>query len=303
MLSFEPELERLRPRLGDTITGALIARERREVFSLHPELRICAWGGAMFLATAAGVILFKNFERIGPLALATLIGAAAVACYAFVWFRRARASLVDDYVLLLGALLVSADAAFIELQFHLFGEHPYRQFLVAGAIHGITAYLFRSRMLLSLSIAAVAAWLGVWENELWRLDSRELSLRLFGCLCIVAVWRVANRRAEFAPVLEQFGVNFLLLSTTTLMGDDTLRLGVACPLTIFFATAVIVWGFRERRESLVLYGFLYGLIAVDVLLIDPFDSEKFGFAVVVVSIVAAIAGLFAIHARFRELRA
>ena len=43
VFSFEPELEALRPRLGDAVTDALIARERREVFSVHPELRIAGW--------------------------------------------------------------------------------------------------------------------------------------------------------------------------------------------------------------------------------------------------------------------
>ncbi|HKR64733.1 MAG TPA: hypothetical protein VJZ00_13455 [Thermoanaerobaculia bacterium] len=42
MLSFERELESLRPLLGDRETNALIARERREVFSIYPELRIAS---------------------------------------------------------------------------------------------------------------------------------------------------------------------------------------------------------------------------------------------------------------------
>jgi hypothetical protein len=304
MLSFEPELERLRPLLGETVTTTLISRQRREVFSVHPELRLCAWGGAMLLATAAGIVLKNNLDRIGPLALAALIGAAAIACYAFAWTRRKSPSLVDDYVLLLGALLVSADAAFIESQFHLFGAHWYRQFLVAGAIHGVTAYVFKSRALLSLSIVAIAAWMGVQQNGDFDLTNPEqLSLRLFGCVCIVAMWRVANRRPEFTQTFDQFGVNFLLLSTSVLMADDALRLRVACPLTILFAAGVIAWGMRERRESLVLYGFFYGLIAVDVLVIGLVQNENFTLLLVIVSIVAAIAGLFAIHSRFRELRA
>src|SRR4051794_25695690 len=107
MLSLQPEIERHREMLGGGVADVLIARERREVFSLAPEIRIAAWGGAMLIATAVGLFVKNNLDRIGPLALSIGIGIIAVACYAWVWLRRSRASLVDDYVLLLGALLVS----------------------------------------------------------------------------------------------------------------------------------------------------------------------------------------------------
>ena len=74
MLSYEPELEQLRPILGDGAANVLIARERREVFSIYPELRLASWGGVMLLATAAGIVLKNNLDRIGPLALAVLEG-------------------------------------------------------------------------------------------------------------------------------------------------------------------------------------------------------------------------------------
>src|SRR6185369_3447295 len=112
MLSYEPELESLRPHLGDRAADVLIARERREVFSIYPELRLASWAGVMLLTTAAGIVLKNNLDRIGPLALAVAMGLAAAACYGWVWWRRSRASLVDDYVLLLGALLLSADVGF-----------------------------------------------------------------------------------------------------------------------------------------------------------------------------------------------
>ena len=81
MLSFESEIEQLRPQLGDGAADVLIARERREVVSIYPELRLASWAGVMMLATAAGIVLKNNLDRIGPLALAAMIWAAAVACY------------------------------------------------------------------------------------------------------------------------------------------------------------------------------------------------------------------------------
>ncbi len=304
MLSYEPELEELRPLLGDTSTDALIARERREVFSVHPELRIVSWGGAMLLATAAGLVLKNNLERIGPLALALLIGVAAAACYAFVWWRRARASVVHDYVLLLAALLVSADVAFIESQFHLLGNAWHRHFLILAIVHGVTAYLFRSRLVLSLSIVAVTAWLGVRETPF--RNGGDYAMRAFACAALLMMWRSAHlrfgaTRGDFAPALEHFAANVAFAGSIALMFEDRTR-PAGCLLALIIAAAVTFWGVRTKRETFVLYAFLYAVLAVNVLFAWIVDDEVM-FLFVILSVIGAIVALFAIHARTKEWQA
>lgn len=289
MLSYEPELEQLRPHLGDATANALIARERREVFSVHPELRILSWGGAMLLATAAGLVLKNNLERIGPLALAMLMGIAAAGCYTFVWFmeRRRSTSVVHDYVLLLGALLISADAAFIESQFHLFGDAWHRHFLLLAIVHGITAYLFRSRLVLSLSIVAVTAWLGVREMPF--RDATQYAMRAAACAALLLMWRAIHlrfaRNRDFAPTLEHFAANVAFGGAFALMWEDHTRL-LACFLALLVAAAVIAWGIRTKGELFVLYAFLYAVIAVNVL-IAHFLGGAMAYFFIVLSVIGA----------------
>ncbi|MBV8516651.1 MAG: DUF2157 domain-containing protein [Acidobacteria bacterium] len=305
MLSFEPELEALRPRLG-AVTDLLIARERREIFSIYPELRICAWAGATLLATAAGIVLKDNLDRIGPVALVSLMAVAALVCYAWVWSRRARASLVDDYVLLLGALIVSADVAFIESQFHLLGERRAFYFLLLAIVHGIVAYAYGSRMVLSLSVSAFAAWLGVRQPRMFDLDftSGGLAVHAFICALALLVWRALDRRwhkqpPEFSRIFEHAAALVALSGAFSLVFEnDTRTLG--CLLTLGCAAAVIAWGIRAQRESFVLYAFLYAVVAADVLLVSNLHDETSIFFVIVVSTIASIVALFVIHARFRE---
>jgi hypothetical protein len=251
----------------------------------------------MLLATAAGIVLKNNLERIGPLALAMLMAAAAAACYAWVWVRRTRASLADDYVLLLGALLVSGDVAFIESQFHLFGDAWYRHFLLLAVFHGTTAYLFRSRLVLSLSIAALTAWLGLTGGSLTGFRStgfrpHEFALRAFSCSALLLMWRYANRREEFHVTLEHAAA-LLALSGASAWN-------IVATLTV--AVAVIVWGFRTRRELFVLYAFTWGVVALNVWLARKLESEVVVFLLLVASFFGAIVALIAIHARFREAR-
>ena len=309
MLSYEPELEQLRPLLGDPTTNTLIARERREVFSLHPELRILSWGGAMLLATAAGLVLKNNLDRIGPLALAVLMGIAAASCYAFVWWRRARASVVHDYVLLLGALLVSADVAFIESQFHLLGNAWHRHFLILAIVHGVAAYLFGSRLVLSLSIVAVTAWLGVRETPFD--NAIEYAMRAFGCAALLLMWRAAHVRLasrpdpkrDFAQTFEHFAANVAFAGTIALMfEEDQTRIG-GCLLALLVAAAVIFWGVRTRRETFILYAFLYAVLAIDVLFAEIVHVEVLILFFVILSVIGAIVALFAIHSRVREWQA
>lgn len=299
MFSLEPELESLRPRLGP-FADALIARERREIFSVYPELRIAGWLGATLLAAAAGVLLKNNLDRIGPLALALMIGVAAVACYAWTWWHRDRASVADDYVLLLGALLVSADVAFIESQFHIFGDAWKRHLLLLAIVHGAGAYAYRSRMLLSLSITALASYIGFDKDR----DFDNLSVPAFLTAGALLVWRELDRRVRstttFTRTFEHFAANIALFGGLTLLDDNVIVGGL---VTIAIANVVIAWGFRVRHEPFVLYAFVYAVIAVDWVLIDTFEKiEPLIALIILVSMIGAVAGLLALHARFKALK-
>src|SRR4051812_50079495 len=120
--------------------------QRREIFSLFAEVRTLAWIGVMLVAGGVGVLLSHHIREVGPLPLALVLAAAAAACYAWAWLRRGRVSLVDDSILLLGAMLVSADAGWMESQWHLFGATA---LLFLAIFHAIGAYRYESRALLS----------------------------------------------------------------------------------------------------------------------------------------------------------
>ena len=297
MLTWEPELQSLRAQLGDARTDALIARERREVFSLHPELRILAWAGAMLLATAAGILLKNNLDRIGPVALASIIGVAAFACYAFAARPRDRATAqpakahpVTDYILLLGALLVSADVGYLESQFHLLDRHS---LLLLAVVHAAGAYAYGSRLVLSLSIAALAGWMGAEERR---------SLDLFLTSALVIGWREIHRRLggalEFLRVFEHFAANLALWGGLLLL-DEQRTFDAGCVLTIVLAAGVIWWGRVQRSEPFVLYGFVYAVIAADALILRRLHETTSIAFTILVSMIVAVAVLVKLHHEHR----
>src|SRR5687767_10972386 len=105
MLSFEREITELREAgaLGNETAAALLRRERREVFSIYPEVRALGWLGATLIAAGIGVVLSRNLDRLGPIVVSLALALAAIGCYVAVgWRRRSRQpSVVDESVLLL----------------------------------------------------------------------------------------------------------------------------------------------------------------------------------------------------------
>ena len=307
MLSFEREIVQLRDEglLRGELAAALIARERREIVSVYAEVRALAWIAVMLVATGAGILVSKNFDRIGPLAIALAIGAASAACYAWCAVRKSRhhASTFDPYILLLAALLLSADIGFIESQWHLLGDQWPRHFVVLAVVHGVTAYVFRSQALLSLSIAAIASWLGIERTlNTWFTSNIAMAERAFTCAAIVGVWRVVNRVREFERVFDHFIANLVLWGGLILVFQRDTRV-IGALVVIVFAAVTIGYGFAHREELFVLYAFVYGVIAVDALAIDILHDEAITLFYLIVSTIAAIVALFVIHARFRRITA
>ena len=302
VFSLEPELSRLRDEgvLDPETAAALIARERRDVVSLYGELRFLTWGGVMLIMIGVGIVVAKHLDEIGPVAITALIAIAACACYAYAIARRraARASLVDDYILLLGALLASADVGYIEHQFHQ------RYLLPLVIFLAVSAYFFESRLVLSVAIGALATYLGVERRAdfLWNQHTQNAE-RAFTCAAIVFAWRFIDERRHpkttFTRVFDHFATNIAFWGALALMpNDDTRTLG--CAIAIVFAIASALFGVRAREEMFVIYAWVYGVIAIDALAFSKLE-QPFGSFYLLFSTIAAIIGLFVTHARMRRV--
>jgi hypothetical protein len=280
----------------------MIAGERRDVFSIHAELRFLAWGGVMLVATGVGIFISKNLDAIGPVTIAAALGAAAAACYAYAWWKGARAaSLVDDYVLLLGALLLSSDIGFIEHQWHLLGAEWPRHFLVLALVHAVVAYLYDSRMVLSLSVAALAAWLGIERNVEMIFDANaETGMRALTCAAIVLVWRLGNRHRAFDDVFDHFIAHLAFIGGVLLVNDHD---WIGLFLVVVFGAAAVWVGFRRRAEAFVVYAWGYGTIAAISFIWQHIHEDALGLLLTLAACVVLVVGLIVTHARFKQEKA
>jgi len=274
----------------------MLLGERRDVVPVGNELRALAWIGVMLIATGVGIVIKKHFDQIGPLTIALVLGAAAAACY--IWPALKKRAPLDDYVVLLGALLLSADVGFIETQWHFLGNDWQRHFLLLAVVHAIAAYYFGTRAVLSLSIAALAAWLGVEQRDIFRTES-ELAMRAFICAGVIALWRVLNRRPDFTPLFEHSAINIAFWGSLILTATrETRFLGLL--VTLILAGGVLLFGYRSQRELFVIYAVVYALIGVDIVIVDFIGEPVISAMYLLFSTIVAITGLFVMHSRFQN---
>ena len=198
MLSLESEYRELHAAgaIDDAVASRGIAAETGTAFSVAEELRAVIYGAVAAIMAGIGIILKTNLQRIGPMSLLIGVAVAAAGCYApaiRAQLRHATRSTAADYLLLLGALLVSADLGYAESQFHWLGPHWSLHLLILFAVHAATAYAVDSRLVLSLSLTSLAAWFGI-EGNVFKIVQEgnaltQSGVRTLVCAGVIYAWR------------------------------------------------------------------------------------------------------------------
>jgi hypothetical protein len=308
MLTLEPELAALRDSgaIDAETAASRIAIERRDIVSIYPELRMLTWAGVMLISWGVGLYVTKHLDDIGPLAIATGIGIASIACYAWAfWKRSRRISLLDDYVLLLAALLASACTGYVEYHYHLLGESWPRHFLFLAVFHAATAYYFQSRLVLSLSVASLASWLGIERRGIDAIFDSPVATadRAFLCAAIVMAWRVVDRAVRrattFSSLFDHSAANLAFWGSLILAAHRETRAS-GCMIGIALAIASMIYGLRAKEAAFIIYGWVYGIIALDIAVCTALKDEGLIFFYLLISTIGAIAGLFITHAKMRS---
>jgi hypothetical protein len=236
---------------------------RRELVSVRFELRALLYGGVLLATAGIGLLLKEHAAEIGPVAISLGVGLAALLCLGFSFARGAPFSWGDaaspnvafDYVLLLGALLLGSDLAFVEAQFRVFGPDWAYHLLLVAVVYGALAYRFDSKMLLSLALSSLAAWRGLAAKDPFGLlfDRRTAALRAnaiaLGALYLLLAWASERfeKKAHFSGVFSSLGLLLLfsgILSGVFEKGATAFGFGA---LLLAAAGATLVIAHRKRR--------------------------------------------------------
>ena len=315
MHTFEPELRALHAEglIDDATAARALARDRGRVFSLHAELRVTLYAGVLLMMAGLGIILARNIDRIGPLAIVLTVALIAAAC-AIPALRAKSAgralSVAGEYLLLLAVLLVSADLAYAERQFTLLGPLWTWHLLLLAVFHATVAYAFTSTLVLAASVTALAGWFGVGGTPgdvlLFSHSTPSLGARAVACALVITAWRYADRRARpesrFSDVFDHFAANLAFWGAIAWCPEWPWVVA-GLPLLLALGYASVRRGLDTGRETFLLYGTVYPAIGVCAAVLPHIrgSTPSFGFVLIVVCVAAA--ALWGLRRRLREANA
>ncbi|MBV9175325.1 MAG: DUF2157 domain-containing protein [Chloroflexi bacterium] len=314
MHSLEDELRELRStgNLDEVTTAQAIALERRSVFSVYGELRAALYAAVALVVTGVGILVREHLDHIGRLTLIFVLALAAAACYVPALrarLRRTGHSTGGEYLLLLGALIVSADLGYAESHFHWLGANWSRHLLILAAFHAFTAYALESRLVLSVALTSLAGWFGIERGtgnfSPWHFATPELGLRALLCAAVILMWRAIDQRtnaARFREVLEHFSANLAFWGAVGWSSNAHMRLvGVVTLLSL--GVIAVLKALRSREESFAVYGVGYTTLGLCLVIGQMTDLTSFGAALVLAIVLVAAAVLRRLHDVLKEARA
>lgn len=314
MHSLEREIRQLHAEglLDDATASRAVALDRGEVFSIFAELRLALYAGVTLVTSGVGVLLARNLDRIGPLAIVLGVALAAAGCA--VPAVRARLagrplSTAADYLLLLAVLLVSADLGYAEHQFQLLGPLWTWHFLLLAGFHAAVAYTFRSPLVLAAALTALSGFFGVggryFDAPFLDYSGVELGSRSLACAATIAAWRFVDsqrsRDTRFSDVFDHFAANLAFWGVLAWCYPMPWLLA-GMPLLAAMSFLSIRHGLRTGRELYLVYGVVYGALGTCIAIVPRLGADRASAGFVLLVLCVAAAALWQLRQQIKESR-
>jgi hypothetical protein len=293
--------------LDELAAARAIALDRGALFSLFDELRLGLYASVAAITAGIGLLIKQNLDRIGPLSLIAALALVASACYLPAirsQLRGARRTIGGDYLLLLGALILSADLGYAVSRFGWLGGHASGYLLTLALLHAVTAYTLNSRLVLSVSLTSLAAWLGIDSHldVLWSLRGSVtgFGLRALACAAVIAFWREIHRRChgarEFTEVFAHFAANIGFWGALALCLSEEARIAGILVLTAL-AFVSMRKGVTAQQEAFVVYGIAYSALGLCILDEQLIRDSLLATTLALLIVLSAVIGLWQLHRR------
>jgi hypothetical protein len=285
----------------------------RELLSVHWELRVLLYAGVLTLTTGVGLLIAKHFASIGHLALLAAIALGGAGCFAYCLrrgggFSSERVPAPDaayDYVLFLGCLLFGTFQGYLELRYHVLAQYWNGWLLGSGLFYLLCAHYFDNRLVVSLALSTLGAWLGVKTSVLtasgWDTALRANALG-FGAAVVIAgaVQARLGWKRHFLGVHLHLGLNVLMATLLSDIDRQSVGLAYLAGLLVV-ATGSAVYAQRTRRFVFLLYGVLYAYVGVTVFIFSRASWDIEGvLAYFLLTASVVVAALVAFHRRLRS---
>jgi hypothetical protein len=260
------------------------------VISLYRDLNVLLYSGVLLLSSGLGILVYKNINSIGHIAILFFIAAICLFCYAycyrkmlpFSWDEVESPDVLFNYLLVLGGLLLVLFIGYMQYQYRVFGESWNMAAFIPMVLLFITAYYFDNLGVLALAITNMAAWLGITINRftwpfLGNLKENEtiytailLGLFLTGMYYFSALSR---RKAHFKNLYHQFGTHIFFISTIMAMLHFDPQYWPWFILLVMGGIYHIYKAFKETSFYYLVVGLLYMYVGFSYFVMDLIEKS------------------------------
>jgi len=270
-------LEQLRKwKDSGAITGAqfdtIAAIVRKDRFSVFVELNALLYLGVLSFVAGLTWTIQTYFANLGDAAI--LIGLSGLLAGSLYYcFSRATnwsseqvesPTMAFDYVLYLACLVFGAELAYIESRFHLLQDKRDYYLLISALLYFVFAYRFDNRFVLSLGLSTLAGWFGVKIIGFSTVSSEPLRIAGITYGAVVAgcgAWvSLRGIKRHFLETYLHIAANVLFIAFVSGIFDRDS--GLYFVGTLMLAAVSIYAGVYSRRFAFVVYGTIYGYVAV-----------------------------------------
>ncbi|BAV09615.1 Predicted membrane protein [Filimonas lacunae] len=298
-----------------------IEKQQHKPASVHWDLLTLLYLGILLLCSGLGVVVYKNIDTIGHMAIITFIALACAAC--FIWcfkkapgFSRSKVNfshVLNDYLVLLGSLLLLVWVGYMQFAYEVFGSRwGLATFVPMLSLFGI-AYYFDHLGVLSLAVTNLAAWAGItvaplqfasndFSNELLIYTGIALGLGLLLAMYITHKLKV---KEHFSSVYQHFGIHIFLISLMAGLFHYEHWIALWF-LIILLALSVCYWqAVQTKSYYLLVVTALYGYVTVSYAIVYGLLTMRdegiiLAMIYLIVSAIALILILIHYNKKFKE---
>jgi hypothetical protein len=211
------------------VLNKLKAFKSNSLFSIYWEIRTALYLGVLLFATGAGILIYKNIDSIGHVAILAFIGSVTLLCWLYCFKNSppfaikkvASAGIWFDYLLLLAALLTVTFIGYVQYQFQAFGKSLHLASAIPMVVLFAAAYRFDHIGVLTLAITNLGVWLGINVTPTSLLKSYQFNDEviiytgiLLGLALQLIAWLSIKKdvKEHFALTYQNFGVHVFFIS-------------------------------------------------------------------------------------------
>lgn len=296
--------------LNDKNLEEIADYQKKGIFSLRSELLLMIYFSILLFTSGIGVIIYNNIDSIGHLAILSVNFILMLACFYFS-FKKAKGYDNDevvfdnplyDYLVLTGSLLACIFLGYINFQYQIFDDSYAYVSLISALLCFFVAYYFDNRIVLSMAISSLAAFIGIsitpkslFQNEVYSDVYLTYSGLVLGIALLAWMEHTLKTKikAHFHFVFATFALH--LLGVCIIAGLLSEHWFVFIPILLGFGYYFYRFSYRIFATSVFAFMLLYSYFGVNVLgakLLSFIDFAPFYELLIVASPFYVIASIY-----------